>query len=274
MWRGSGPRGLLDRLRRPAHTGENRCWPCTVLNLLLAAVVGAVLSARSRLVGLVAFGVSVLAIALRGYLVPGTPRVAPRLVDPLPIDFGHGDPGGSRAGNEEGNGQLTAPDSSDPEQLLGALLEAGVLVPEDEDLRLDGEFRGAWRERMGKLRECSTPELAARAARAAPGDVAGHAEGDRVLLAGDRDVWLRPAVAIAETAAAETLAAWDLSPGVRAPAASPLRMFTPVCPVCAGDLQETTVQNCCGGPGSVYSTPEQPVVACRECETVVFEFRE
>ncbi|MFB6229347.1 MAG: hypothetical protein ABEH88_12490 [Halobacteriales archaeon] len=279
---------MLEPVRRPEHTGENRCWPCTALNVLIAVVAGVILSARNRLLGLVAFGISVLVITLRGYLIPGTPRIAPRLVEPLPVDFGHTDrkPAGSigdgttqtdgsrKATHEEENGQLTEPDDADPEQLLGALVDAGVLLPEGDDLRLEETFREGWCERMRGLRERSTAELARRVARAAPDDVAGYAEGDHVLLEGNRDVWLRPAVAIAETAAAETLADRDLPPELEPAAAGPLRMFTPACPVCAGDPHETTVQNCCGGPGSIYSNPERPVIACRECERVLFEFRE
>ncbi len=270
MWKLSVLRGLLERARRPEHTGENRCWPCTVLNVLIAVVIGVVLSARNRVFGLVAFGVSILAIKLRGYLVPGTPRVAPPLVEPLPVDFGHGD----RKQSESINDDTIQPDDADPERLLNALVDAGILFSEGDDIRLEEGFREAWRDRMRRLRECSMAELAARVERVAPNDVTGHAEGDRVLLEGERDVWMRPAVAIAETAAAETLANYNMSSELGAAAAGPLRMFTPVCPMCAGTTQETTVQNCCGGPGSIYSNPEQPVVACQECETVLFEFRD
>ena len=265
---------LLERVRQPAYTGENRCWPCTVLNLAIVAVLAAVLLLVDRLLALLVAVVGTLAVALRGYLLPGTPQIAPRLVDPLPVDFGHGYPGadGPVGGGSLGDAEDEAPADPDPEELLTALVEAGVLVPEGEDLLLDPEFADAWVERMERLRALSTDALAARAADAAAGDVEGGAYNDRILIAGERDVWLRPAVAIAETAASETLADSGLDPSLAGPAAHPLRVFLPSCPACGGDVEETTIQNCCGGPGSVQANPEQPVLACVDCETVLFEF--
>lgn len=265
---------LAERVHRPEYTGENRCWPCTVLNLAILAVLGAVLFLVDRLLALAVVVVGALLVSLRGYLLPGTPRIAPRLVDPLPVDFGHGTPDaagslGDSAG-EPADGDAGADHT--PEQLLAALVEAGVLVAEGQDLSLAESFCDAWVDRMAALRALSNEALAARAADAAAGEVEGQAHDDRILIAGERDVWLRPAVAVAETAAAETLANRGVDPSLGGPAAHPLRMFLPCCPACGGDVHETTVQNCCGGPGSIQGNPEQPVLACEDCETVLFEF--
>jgi len=43
---------VVDDLRQPEYTGENRCEPCTVLNLVIAAVLGSVIARKSRLGGL------------------------------------------------------------------------------------------------------------------------------------------------------------------------------------------------------------------------------
>lgn len=85
---------LTDKLRRPEYTGENRCLPCTVINLAIAvaaAVLTGVLfaglgvSTAGRVVagGLVLIG-SVAAVYLRGYLVPGTPTLTKRYL-PRPV---------------------------------------------------------------------------------------------------------------------------------------------------------------------------------------------
>jgi len=272
---------VLKRVRQPAYTGENRCWPCTMLNLAIVAVVAAVLLLVDRLLALVVLVAGALAVYLRGYLLPGTPQFAPRLVDPLPVDFGHGHPdtdapSGSLgdAGRDPSDSDASdeAPADPDPEALLAGLVEADVLVPDGEDLLLDSNFGDAWVERMVELRGLSNEALAARAAEAAAGDVESGAYNDRILIVGERDVWLRPAVAVAETAAAETLTDWGVDPSLAGPAAHPLRVFLPSCPACDGDVEETTIQNCCGGPGSVQANPEQPVLACVDCETVLFEF--
>lgn len=73
---------IVDDLKQPAYTGENRCEPCTILNLLIAGAVGSLIARKSRLGGLLAVGFSVVLIYLRGYLVPGTPTLTKRYLPP------------------------------------------------------------------------------------------------------------------------------------------------------------------------------------------------
>ena len=73
---------IVDDLKQPAYTGENRCEPCTILNLVIAAVVGSLIARKSRLGGALAVGVSIALIYLRGYLVPGTPTLTKRYLPP------------------------------------------------------------------------------------------------------------------------------------------------------------------------------------------------
>lgn len=313
----------LDTLRRPEHTGENRCWPCTAVNLAIVVVVAALAGVAFAPLGpLVLLGGASL-VYLRGYVVPGTPRFAPRLVEPLPFDIGPEkhervesgsiadgvsrgtadddevvretaadgsgegiDGSGERideAGEDvDGPGESADPgsdhldagsdDGADAEALLAALLEAGVLVEAGEDLRLADDYREAFEERMADLRDLPESALADRAAAAAGDDLDGEVHGERIRIAGDRPVWLSRPVAIAETAAAETLAAFDVPSGIRAAAARPLRTFVRTCPVCGGDVAETVRRNCCGGPGGVQRDPDLPVLACEECSALVFEF--
>jgi hypothetical protein len=85
---------LIDRLRRSEHTGERRCWPCTVVNAVLLTIAVVALRRRSRALAIPAALLGAGAIWLRGYLVPGTPRWAPELVAALPVPydpFDHGD---------------------------------------------------------------------------------------------------------------------------------------------------------------------------------------
>lgn len=279
----------IDRLRRPAYTGDRRCWPCTVLNLVLVAAGGALVSLWSRPVALLAAALGVGLVALRGYVLPGTPRFAPRLVALLPasVSVGHGDDA-----DRPPDGLA---DAGDPERVLAALVDAGVVSVGDDggaesdgdggdgdgeddesgaaapDLYLDPAFRDAWTDRMAALRAADESAFLDRVAAACPTAVDARLDGDRVLLAGERDVRTSRAVAIAETAAVETLRERGVPDGVGPRAATPLRTFLRTCPACGGSVRETTVRNCCGGPGSVYGHPEQPVLACEDCETVVVE---
>ncbi|MFO8114880.1 MAG: hypothetical protein R6U01_05880 [Halorubrum sp.] len=255
-------RRTADGLRRPEYTGENRCLPCTVLNAAIVGVAAFALSRRNRPLGFLALAAGAALISLRGYVVPGTPRFAPALVDPLPVAFGHESPTGVESGS--------LADDRDPEAMMTALVEAGVVEPDGDRLYLDDAFQTAFEDRMAELRDLPGEELAARTAAASHSSVEGEFHDERVLLAGDWDAWLSPAVAIAETAAVETLADQGISHDLRVQAAEPLRTFVSTCPVCGGDVTDTTLRNCCGGPGGVSGNPERPVRACADCDAVVF----
>lgn len=262
MTRYESLRRTVDRIRRPEYTGANRCLPCTVLNAAIVGVAAIALSRRNRPLGSLALAVGLALVSLRGYVVPGTPRFAPALVDPLPVDFGHGSPPGVESGS--------LADDRDPEAMMEALVDAGVIVPDGEQLYLDDAFRTEWEDRMADLRDRSGEEIAARTAAVSHGPVEGAFHDERVLLTGNRDVWLSPAIAIAETAAVETLADWGLPHELRLQAAEPLRTFVRTCPVCGGRVTDTTLRNCCGGPGSVSGDPERSARACTNCDAVVF----
>ena len=82
-------RTLAERLGRPEYTGENRCLPCTVLNVAIAVVAAALLGRRSRRAGGAAFLAALGLVYLRGYLVPGTPTLTRRyLPDSVLAAFG------------------------------------------------------------------------------------------------------------------------------------------------------------------------------------------
>lgn len=256
----------IEAIRQPAYTGDSRCRPCTVVNAVGLGAVTLLLALLNPFFAAVVFGVGAALIYLRGYIVPGTPTIAPALVDPLPFDLKDDEPAGIDSDSLGGD--------VDGEAIVEALVAAGVLVVREEELYLDETFREEWERRIDDLGSVHETVLADRAAAASHDDVDGEVHGNRILLAGGRDVWLSPAVAIAETAAVETLADWDVPEELRAPAAEPLRTFVRVCPVCGGSVGETTLRRCCGGPGSTYRNPERLVLACADCDTVLLELRE
>lgn len=84
---------MQPRFRDPQYTGPNRCWPCTAVNVGLVLLVGAALiavGAAAIAVPAVVAGLGV--IFLRGYLVPGTPRLGRSLPEPVRSWFGTHDP--------------------------------------------------------------------------------------------------------------------------------------------------------------------------------------
>jgi hypothetical protein len=318
-------RRIAGIVTKPEHTGENRCLPCTLVNAVGVALIAGALSRRRRSLGLLAALLGGAAIWLRGYVIPGTPGFAPRLVEPLPIDIGphHPDDLGSgsvavagpnsfdgdrsdmtdatdmtdanadsdtdidtdarndSADRSAPDGDRTTVDSdgvggedaADPEAVMLALLDADALVDDGETLALDESFRTALYDRTRSLREESDTVLAERAAAIAGPAVGGEAHDGRILLAGSRDAWLSRPVALAETAAAELLRERNVDDEVARAAARPLRAFLDTCPVCEGPVKETTLRDCCGGPGGVSGNPERPVRACADCDAIVFADR-
>lgn len=269
---------MLEAIRRPEYTGENRCWPCTAVNALLvalAAVAVAVVSPPASLA--LALG-GVGAIALRGYVVPYTPRFAPRLAELLPWDPFHG--GWSEPPDSPEPGSLADAGRPDPEALLDALVEAGVIVPDGDRLVLDERFRERWREGMRRLREGSDEELAAAARNAsAVANAAEVVEGRErtyvVVSDGVDDAmarsWLARPVAIAETAAVRALSDAGLPPEEATVGAGSLRMFLEACPSCDGPVEETTAATCCGR-SRTGNRPPRDVLACEDCGERLYTF--
>ncbi|ELY94643.1 hypothetical protein C483_02890 [Natrialba hulunbeirensis JCM 10989] len=95
--------GPIDRLHQPEYTGDNRCLPCTAVNIVLAVLLSAIAAVLTWVgtgpvvalaVGAVVFCCAVGLIAVRGYLVPGTPELTNRyLPDRLRRRFHDREPG-------------------------------------------------------------------------------------------------------------------------------------------------------------------------------------
>lgn len=319
-------RRVLVIVSSPEHTGENRCLACTLVNAVGVAIVAGLLSHRRRSLGLLAALVGGTAIWLRGYVLPGTPRFAPRIVEPLPIDIGPDHPddldsdslaaAGPNSLGDEGHAvtntdpasepdddpdadavdsepaaepgddpvsrnadagiasEGTATDNAaDPEAVMTTLIDADALVAGEETLTLDESFRTALYDRIGELRRDSDEALAERAAAIAGPDIVGEVHDGRVLLAGSRDAWLSRPIALAETAIAELLRERGVAAAVARTAARPIRPFLDTCPACDGPVRDTTLQNCCGGPGGISGNPERAVRACADCDAIVFADR-
>ncbi|GAB3675637.1 hypothetical protein [Halopiger thermotolerans] len=291
----------LERLRRPEYTGANRCLPCTVLNVVLVGAVAAALAIVDRPVvaaGTVVVGAA--AIWLRGYAVPYTPAIGPRLAARLPGDpFGHaGDPATARptSGLAEGtDAEATRPTG---DEVVTALLEAGVVVPvpaaDDGDtdtdsganadadappeLTLADSFREDWRAGMDRLRDRDLEELAAVADELTDPSVTTRASREfrteTVVLEGDAETGgiasLARPIAIAELAAVRALESRIDDPAVRLAAGRPLRSLLTSCPRCGSDLT-ITQSSCCGEVTPMGETPPEKLV-CPDCDVRYFTY--
>lgn len=266
-------------LRRSAHTGENRCWPCTFVNVALVGAAGVALGvAITPTVG-VAVAVGGLALVwLRGYLIPGTPRFAPPLVAALPGGadlFDKTPPGENDPPN--GGGSLGINNGpADPEDLLDRLVESGVLEVDGDTVAPTAAFDERWHAEMDRLRDSTTEELARAALAISPAAEARTIDDEWIALSPEDggvmdETWLSRPVAIAEVAgyrAAESFLPHD---GARLAAAQTNRLFLDSCPDCGTALERGTDMSCCGGHTGPGDEPSETLV-CRECEARIYTF--
>ena len=258
---------LVKRLRQPEYTGENRCIPCTVVNVAIATGASVLIAVASTVLGAGVFTLSLGIIYLRGYLVPGTPTLTKRYFPERVLRWFDKD--------------TTTPMTDetveiDPERVL---LDAGAVEScrEGTDLCLTADFQQAWRERIHTTRthDLGEDHLAGALSVSTTDDqitVEQHGEAF-VAYTGDAVVgqWSSRAAVIADVAAAtelsERLSDWqNLAPAEIVRVLMSLRIFIEQCPDCDGPVQveEEVVESCCRSYDVIAS-------ACQECDARLFE---
>ena len=239
---------LYDEVRQPEYTGENRCMPCTVTNTVITAIGAAGLWLFVAPIAAVAFAVfGLAAIALRGYLVPGTPWITKRYFPEWLLSlFGKAEePVAADAPAYEG--------SVDPEMYL---LERGIIreTADGQDLELADDFWPEWdeaiesaarnpEESVGELLDLDDPKI--ETLEEGPGCIVR--DGDvRVAQ------WPSRAALLADLGAVPALQTEgiDIDEMEQADAGAllaGLRVFAKSCPECGGSLElgEDTVESCC-----------------------------
>jgi hypothetical protein len=240
---------ILHRYQNPAYTGSNRCVPCTITNVAIAALGSLAVAAVAPPLGAVAFLGALLTIYLRGYLVPGTPAFTRRYFpDWLLAVFDKADP---------------TPSSVDVEETLVA---AGVLHDEAADLVLDPRFATAWAERMDDIDAERDGLNDAEADRLDAVELAALTDldadaldiqryGDAVVANLDAERigrWESRAAFVADVAAARELDDWvprwrSIPLAARSELLGALRLFLERCPACdaALTLDHEVVRSCC-----------------------------
>ncbi|WP_224449526.1 hypothetical protein [Haloprofundus salilacus] len=282
-------RTLLERARTPEYTGENRCIPCTAVNVALAGAAALALVVVSPPVAALALGVSLTLVYLRGYLVPGTPALTKRYLPdwflrrfdkpPRARTSSVDNPPNDLSSNESSPNSHSPPDSAafDPATFDAEafLFEVNALRYGDDDVLLDASFERAWYRRIDVIREGDggvgqlAKTLGVDAERVSLSD-----HGNAVAAWFDDD-WLgqwesREAFAADMAASAELADRSDvwrrLSVDVRGQVLSGLRACVERCPACGGsvELGERTVESCCRNYDVIAAT-------CTHCDVRYFE---
>jgi hypothetical protein len=288
---------FLDSVRDEKHTGKNRCWPCTIVNVAILGFLILFLAVRRRrVVAAVVATLGLGVIALRGYLVPYTPVFAPRLVaaSPLPDEWFHDDysvptapvhepedvaeqsPDDTTDNREPTEDtSLAAAVDLDGETVMAALAEAGVLDADGEMLFLADDIETAWHERMADLSTLSLDALADDVRETFPH--IQHAEGlhtngrEWVVVGEGQSTLVGKPVVVAELAAYRVLSDVLDDDRIRTAAAETFRMFLDDCPVCGSSLVESTEVGCCGSYTTPRETPDETLV-CPSCKQRIYRF--
>ncbi|MWV41691.1 hypothetical protein GRS80_18640 [Natrialba sp. INN-245] len=258
-------------MKNPTYTGENRCVPCTLLNVVLAAVLStavvAVLVGIDTSVaipaGVATFVVAIALIYFRGYLIPGTPTVTKRYL-----------PEGVLAAFDK-TPEPTGWVETDPRELLFTL---GVVVddPTMDDLVLDPAFVDAWNRSIA-IHRTDESELRRSLARLSGVESTDleFRDGPHVFAVETSDAhlanWPSRAACIADAAGAVVLPEWDPDwdrrpVAVRADLLGVLRLFLERCPTCDGhvSLSQDVVESCCRRRDVAAAT-------CGDCDVRLFE---
>jgi hypothetical protein len=256
---------LLARVHRPEYTGENRCIPCTAANaVVLAGATAATWAFVAPAAAVGVAGVGTAAIALRGYLVPGTPTLTKRYFPDWVLAAFEKD--GPRAFTTE-SGEF---------DVAGVLAAADAFVDDpDGDVTVAPDFDDAWRAEMAGVDD---ERAAARAlgelSKLDPERLSFDAQGVAFAAWYDGDwvgQWPSRAAFVADVAAARVLAdrvpEWRTLPvASRSEVAAGLRVLLERCPTCDGlvELGTNVQQSCCRKYEVVAAT-------CRDCDARVFE---
>jgi hypothetical protein len=258
--------GFVDRFRQPEYTGENRCTPCTIVNVVIAAVGSGLVSfVVTPFGGAVLFALSLVAIYLRGYLVPGTPALTKQYFpDWVLAKFDKLEDETPEVGEEE----------REPERVLA---DAGAVEPCEhlDDLCLSDSFRKVWHENMDAINAEGTEKSDLGRVLDVDEDKLSFDEHDEALVArydgGHLGQWESRAALIADLAAAKLLENryddWDaLTVTNQSRVLSGLRIFLESCPECGGDItmEQETVESCC-------RTMDVVAVSCADCDSRILE---
>lgn len=262
-------RRVFDEMRHEEYTGENRCTPCTVVNVVIAAGISALVALVSAPLAPVAFAVFGTVIYLRGYLVPGTPTFTKRyLPDRVLARFDKGPMADYAVRIDDETG-----DELDVETIL---LDAGALEEADDtsDLSPAPDFREEWYDEMDRLDQAETIRSLAGMLDVPGNRLSTENRGKSYAVkVGDETAgkWESDQALVADVAAGRAFENrvdnWaELPVERRSGLLRGLRVYVERCPRCGGtvSMTEETVTSCCRSRRVFAST-------CGECGVRLFE---
>lgn len=251
----------LRRLRNPAYTGRNRCYPCTAVNLAATGAIALGVGVVSPPGGVAVAAVGLAAVALRGYVIPGTPRLTKRYLPDRVLAWFDKAPAGDALGGIDPEAYLRAAgavaDSPDGDLAVTPSMRA-ALASGVEDLDDDEALALALADALGFDPDEVTVRPAGIGYAARIGRQPAGRWESRVALATDL---------AAHEAFARRVGGWrGLSADTRASLLGAFRLCLDTCPACDGtvSLGSDTAESCC-------RSYEVLVANCEECSARLFE---
>lgn len=264
-------KSVIEQFRQPKYTGQNRCMPCTIVNIILAVGVSGVLMLISAPIGVVSLIAGLGVIYLRGYLVPGTPTLTKQYLPEWFLRyFEHAGP----LTNDSDHVSLIGEGNEiDPEPVLRNI-GAIEVCEEGTDLCLTEEFATAWQERLTTIRDEDYSTYVGEWLDRDPTTLAIETTGPACTVTeGGTPIvrWESKAALLADLAAERELrtrySQWgtaDLS--TQGQLLHALRVFLDHCPLCNTELQfsQETVESCCRSIKVV-------TLICEQCNSRLLE---
>ncbi|MFB6255092.1 MAG: hypothetical protein ABEI06_10840 [Halobacteriaceae archaeon] len=265
---------VLEEYQKPDYTGENRCIPCTIVNVILAVIIAGVGAGIASiystylwgsLIGGFIFFVSSGLIYFRGYLIPGTPWITKTYFPDEILRW---------FDKTTDRREDSTRDHQDIEQILqtvGAVTECEDI----DDLCLRDKFQSRWRAEIEKLQDEDTArDELATVLDVTAGELSFEDHGDAFVAYLDNQhvgQWESEAAFLADVGAARVLRnrfdGWEtLSVQDKSKVLNGLRIFLEQCPICNGlvTVDQEVVESCCRSIDVV-------AVTCQDCNARLFE---
>ncbi|WP_188979708.1 hypothetical protein [Halocalculus aciditolerans] len=268
----------MTRFKQAEYTGENRCTPCTVINVLISIFLSLVIGFFSQIIGGVAFILFLAAIYFRGYLIPGTPKLTKKYLPVFVLRaFGkeiESPPTGLESNSDPAQNQSSNNAIDNPEQFF---YRHNVVAPCDssDDLCLTESFSSVWKDEIRALPDCTAHD-AAIAFQLSDSNLRLIETNSGVALKNEKGSigeWPSRSAFEVDIAAAKALDGfvpdwWSRTGDERGWLLSSLRLFTPICPHENGpaSMEEDMIETCC-------STQDRLKVVCEQNNEVLFEHR-
>lgn len=258
---------IYNRIRLPEYTGENRCIPCTVINLVIAAVVSGLIGLISVPGAVASFAIFAGIIYVRGYLVPGTPTLTKRYFPDRVLQWFDKEPRPRYTVNA---------DVEDDLDIEAVLIGAGALEESANpgDLMVTPTFKEKWHSQIDQLDETIIKETLADVLDVSETQLSMEEYSKVYALIVDGvqiGRWESEAAFRGDIAAGivleERIEGWnDLTVEQQTGLMRGLRVFLEQCPDCGGPvaMTEETVESCC-------SSKEVLVSTCQKCGARLFE---